>query len=96
MPMFEFESETFSWFYVITSLFGSCRESCLLVSWCVADRCDMTSSDEDLARSRRLDAENRGWSSTGRVLGGRTIRRSGDAVCGLHRAHGDEERGFFD
>jgi hypothetical protein len=26
---------------------------------------------------------------TGRVLGGRAIERSGDAVCGLHLAHGD-------
>jgi hypothetical protein len=32
---------------------------------------------------------------TGQVLGGRTIRRSGDAVCGLHRARGDGERGFL-
>jgi hypothetical protein len=32
---------------------------------------------------------------TGRVLGGRTIERSGGAVCGLHRARGDEERGFL-
>jgi hypothetical protein len=32
---------------------------------------------------------------TCRVLGGRTIERSGGAVCGLHRAHGDEERGFL-
>jgi hypothetical protein len=32
---------------------------------------------------------------TGRVLGGWTIRRSGDAVCGLYRAHGDKERGFL-
>jgi hypothetical protein len=32
---------------------------------------------------------------TGRVFGGRTIGRSGDAVCGLHRAHGDEEREFL-
>jgi hypothetical protein len=32
---------------------------------------------------------------TGQVLSGRTIRRSGDAVCGLHRAHGDEESGFL-
>jgi hypothetical protein len=31
----------------------------------------------------------------GRVLGGRVIERSGGAVCGLHRAHGDEERGFL-
>jgi hypothetical protein len=25
------------------------------------------------------------------VLGGRTIGRSGEAVCGLYHAHGDEE-----
>jgi hypothetical protein len=32
---------------------------------------------------------------TGRVLSGRTIKRLGGAVCGLHRALGDEERKFF-
>jgi hypothetical protein len=32
---------------------------------------------------------------TGRVLGGRTIERSSDIVCGLHRACGDEEREFL-
>ncbi len=32
---------------------------------------------------------------TGWVLGGRAIERSGDAVCGLHRARGDEEREFL-
>jgi hypothetical protein len=32
---------------------------------------------------------------TGQVLGGRVIERSGDAVYGLHRAHGDEERVFL-
>jgi hypothetical protein len=32
---------------------------------------------------------------TGRVLGGRMVERSGDAVCGLHRACGDEERRFL-
>jgi hypothetical protein len=32
---------------------------------------------------------------TSRVLGGQAIERSGDAVYGLHRAHGDEERGFL-
>jgi hypothetical protein len=50
----------------------------------------MAGSDEDLGRSRRPDAENRGWSSTGWVLGGRTIGRSGDAVCGLYHAHRDD------
>jgi hypothetical protein len=29
------------------------------------------------------------------LLGGRTIRRSGDVVCGLYRAHGDEKRVFL-
>jgi hypothetical protein len=32
---------------------------------------------------------------TGQILGGRVIERSGGAVCGLHRACGDEERGFL-
>jgi hypothetical protein len=32
---------------------------------------------------------------TSRVLGGRAVERSGSAVCGLHLAHGDLERGFL-
>jgi hypothetical protein len=32
---------------------------------------------------------------TGQVLGGRVIKRSGGAVCGLHRARGCEECGFL-
>jgi hypothetical protein len=32
---------------------------------------------------------------TGRVLSGRTIGRSGDTVCSLYRAQGDEEHGFL-
>jgi hypothetical protein len=32
---------------------------------------------------------------TGRILGGRAVERSGGAVCGLHLARGDEERGFL-
>jgi hypothetical protein len=32
---------------------------------------------------------------TGRVFGGQTIERSGDAVCELHSAHGDEEHEFL-
>jgi hypothetical protein len=31
----------------------------------------------------------------GRVLGGRAIKRSGGAVCGPHRARGDEEHEFL-
>jgi hypothetical protein len=30
----------------------------LLVSWCVANRCDMAGSDEDCGRSKRLGAED--------------------------------------
>jgi hypothetical protein len=67
----------------------------LLVSWCAGDRCDMADSDEDHGRSRRSGAEDRGWSHIGRVLGARAIERSGDVMYDLHRAQGDEERGFL-
>jgi hypothetical protein len=70
----------------------SCGESRLLVSWCVGDRCGMVSSDEDHGRP---GVEDQGWSSIGHVLGGQTTERSGDVVCGLHHAHGDEERVFL-
>jgi hypothetical protein len=56
----------------------------------------MADNDEDQSRSRRLSAEEQGWSSTGRVLGGRKIERSGNDVCGLQRAQGDEKREFLD
>jgi hypothetical protein len=55
----------------------------------------MTGSDEDRGRSRRLVAEDRGCSSTCRLLDGWTIERSGDVVCGLHCAQGDKEHVFF-
>jgi hypothetical protein len=67
----------------------------LLVLWCAGDRCDMVGSDEDCGKSRRPGAEDRGWLTTGQVLGDQTIKNSGDAVCGLHRAQGDEKCGFF-
>jgi hypothetical protein len=52
----------------------------------------MAGNDEHRDRSRRLGAEDWGGSSTGQVLGGWTIERSGDAVCSLHRTRGDKER----
>jgi hypothetical protein len=67
----------------------------LLVSWCISDRCDMAGSDDDHDRSRRHGAVDRGWSSTGQVLGARTIGRSGDTVCGLYRTQGDEDHEFL-
>jgi hypothetical protein len=55
----------------------------------------MVGRDEDRGRSRRPDTKDRGWSSTGRVLSVWVIGRSGDAVCGLHRTQGDEDRRFL-
>jgi hypothetical protein len=58
----------------------------LLVLWCAGGGCGIAGSDEDRDSSRRLGGVDQGWSSTSRVLGGRTIGRSDDIVCGLHRA----------
>jgi hypothetical protein len=55
----------------------------------------MEGSDKDRGRSRRLGVEDRGWSRTGWVLDGHTIEISGDVVCGLHGAKGDEECEFL-
>jgi hypothetical protein len=45
---------------VILPLSISCGESCLLILWCVDDRCSMSGSDEDCGRSRRHGAEEQG------------------------------------
>jgi hypothetical protein len=66
----------------------------LLVSWCAGGRRGIACNDEDQGRSRRPGAEDRGWSHKS-VLGDRAVERSGDTVCGLHLARGDEERGFL-
>jgi hypothetical protein len=39
---------------------------------------------------QRTENDHIGW-----VLGDRTIKRSSDNMCGLHRARGDEERMFL-
>jgi hypothetical protein len=70
--------------FCFSFIFVSFVESCLLVSWCAGGKCSMTCSDEDHDRSRRPGAEDR-----------RCSHRSGGAVCGLHRAHGDEEHDFL-
>jgi hypothetical protein len=67
----------------------------LLISWCAGDRCDIAGSDEDRIRSRRPGAKDQGWSNTSQVISVRVIERLGDAVRGLHRVRGDEERGFL-
>jgi hypothetical protein len=55
----------------------------------------MESSDEDCGRSTRSGEKDRGWSSTGRVLGARTIGRSSNAVYDLYRVYVDEEHEFL-
>jgi hypothetical protein len=55
----------------------------------------MVDNDEDQDKSRRIGAEDRGWSSTCWILDGWMIERSGDAVYGLYRAQGDEEHEFL-
>jgi hypothetical protein len=39
--------------------------------------------------------QRNGDSRTGRVLSGRTIKESGDTVCGLYCAHEDKKREFL-
>jgi hypothetical protein len=75
-----------------TFIFTSFGESCLLVSWCAGGRCGMAwhaamrivAGVGDLLQM----IEN---GHTGRILGGRVIEKSDDAICGMHRACGDEE-----
>jgi hypothetical protein len=69
---FEFESRIVLFYFFI---FVLCEESHLFVSWCAGGRCDMACSDEDRGRSRRPDAEDRGWShmSDTRWPGGREV-----------------------
>jgi hypothetical protein len=89
---FEFESRIVSFCFSFT--FVSFGESCLLVSWCVGDRCGMTCSMRIMAGVGDLLQRTRDG-RTGRVLSDWAIERSDGAVCGLHHACGDEERGFL-
>jgi hypothetical protein len=79
---------------VLLPLSCSCEESRLLVSWCAGGRCGMAGSDENHGCSRRSGAEDRGWTHRSGTRWP-MIGRSGDAMCDLHRARGDEERGFL-
>jgi hypothetical protein len=74
--------------FCFSFIFVSFGESRLLVSWCAGGRCGMTCSDEDRDRSRRPDAEDRGWPHRSGTRC-RAVERSGDAVCGLHLTRGD-------
>jgi hypothetical protein len=89
--MFEFKSRTFR--FLPLSLFCLENRVCLShgvqvagATWQAAMR--IVAGVEDLA-------QRTGDVRTDRVLGGRTIERSGENMCGLHRARGDEEREFL-
>jgi hypothetical protein len=60
LAKFEFESGTFRW--VLPTIFVSCRELRLLVSWCAGGKCGMADNDKDHGRNRKSSAEDQGWS----------------------------------
>jgi hypothetical protein len=66
--------------------FVSFGESRLLISWCAGSAC--RAAMRTVAGIGDLMQRTKGG-RTGRVLGGQTVERSGDAVCGLHLARGD-------
>jgi hypothetical protein len=83
---FEFESGIVLFCFLLP-LFCSENHVCLSsgvqvagAAWCAATR--IVAGVGDLVQ-RTVDGR------TGRVLGGRAVERSGDAVCGLHRARRD-------
>jgi hypothetical protein len=67
----------------------------LLVSWCAEAGVAWRAAMRFVAGVGDLEQRTEGG-RTDQVLGGWTIRRLGDIVCGLHRACEDEERGFLD
>jgi hypothetical protein len=92
LSTFKFESETFLLFYLYLCFLLENRV-CLSrsvqvadVAWRVATRIVVGVGD----LVQRIEDGR-----TGRILGGRTIERLGEAVCGLHRAYRDEECGFL-
>jgi hypothetical protein len=92
LARFEFESETIL-FVLPLSLFRLENHVCLShgvqvasPAWPAAMRIVVGVGDQ---------VQRIGDGRTGPVLCGQTIERSGDAVCGLHRAYGDEECGFL-
>jgi hypothetical protein len=90
--MFEFESRTVS-FVLPLSLFRLGNHICLTHGVLVVGAA-WRATMSIMARVGDLVQRTRDG-CTGRVLGGQMIERSDDAVCGLHRAQGDEERGFL-
>jgi hypothetical protein len=60
----------------------------LLVSWCAGGRCGIRAATRIVIGVGDL-MQRTGDGHTDRVLGGRAVERSGDAVCGLYLIRGD-------
>jgi hypothetical protein len=75
-----------SLFCLENRIFLSCGVHVAGVAWCAVMR--IVAGVGDLV-------QRTGDGRTGRVLGGRTIERSGDSVYGLHRARVDEKHEFL-
>jgi hypothetical protein len=92
LAIFEFEYRTVS--FCFSFIFVSLENRVCLsrgvqvagAAWCAATR--TVAGVGDLVQ--RI-----GDGRTGRVLGGRAVERSGDTVCSLHLAHGDEKHEFL-
>jgi hypothetical protein len=72
--------------FCFSFIFVSFRESRLLVSWCAGAA--WRAAMRTVAGVGDL-VQRTGDGCTGRVLGGRTVERSGGTMCGLHLARGD-------
>ena len=94
MARFEFESGMFLFLFLFFFTFSSFGGSCLLVSCVQGAGATWRAATCTVARVGDLVQRTRDG-RTGRVLGGREVERSVSALCGLHRARGDEERGFL-
>jgi hypothetical protein len=86
LARFEFESGTILFCFSFT--FVSVGESCLLVSWLQVAGAAWRVVTRTMAGVGDL-VQRTGDGHTGRVLGGRAVKRSGCALCGLHLIRGD-------
>jgi hypothetical protein len=77
---------TFSLFRLENRVYLSCDVRVVGAAWCAVMR--IMAGVGDLVQKT-------GDSRIGQVLGGQMIKRSSDAVCGLHHARGDEEHQFL-
>jgi hypothetical protein len=77
-----------------TFIFVSCGESCCVSHGVQVANVAWHAAMMIMVGVGHLVQRNRD-DRTGRVLSGRAIERSGDVVCGLYRARGDEKRGFL-